>query len=175
MCSEVFEKSSALVGRSSLEACRTHFFISLLMLEKLIEQCPEDIWSIKAGGFVFWQQILHALAGANFWMRQPGSVFSEPFADRRVYPELDNDPEGKITRYEMAGYKDLVKGLCTSFFEGKDDAWLVSSSGIFDKISNLDIVFMQIRHIQYHVGHCNSILRERGLKAVEWIDYFGET
>ena len=78
-------------------------------------------------------------------MRQPKSTFSEPFAGRKVYPELDHEPEDKITRDEMVEYKDTV------------------------------IVFMQIRHIQYHVGHCNSILRERGLKAVDWIDYFGES
>jgi len=107
-------------------------------------------------------------------MRQSDSTFSEPFADRKVYPELDNEPEGKVTRDEMMEYKDTVKVLCENFFEGKDDAWLVESSGLYNKISNLDIVFMQIRHIQYHVGHCNSIFRERELKAVDWIDYFGE-
>ena len=108
-------------------------------------------------------------------MRQPKSTFSEPFAGRKVYPELDHEPEDKITRDEMVEYKDTVIVLCENFFEGKDEAWLAESSGIYDKISNLDIVFMQIRHIQYHVGHCNSILRERGLKAVDWIDYFGES
>ena len=159
---------------SIIKTCRTQFFVSFLILEKLIEQCLEDIWNIKAGGFVFWQQILHALTGANFWMRQLDSTFSEPFADRKVYPELDHDPEGKITRDEMVKYKDAVKILCESFFEGKDDAWLVEPSVLYDKISNLDIVFMLIRHTQYHVGHCDSILRERGLRAVEWVDYFGE-
>ncbi|MDO8686502.1 MAG: DinB family protein, partial [Clostridiales bacterium] len=114
--------------------------------------------------------ILHTLTGSNFWMRQPGSGFSEPFADRKVYPELDNEPEGNVTRDEMIQYKDTVKVLCESFFEGKNDEWLVEPSGIYDKISNLDVVFMQILHIQYHVGHCNSILRERGLKAVDWIN-----
>lgn len=156
-----------------IKTCRTQFFVSFSMLEKLIEQCPEDIWDIKAGGFVFWQQILHALTGSNFWMRQSGSAFSEPFADRKVYPELDNDPIGKVTRVEMVAYKDSVKALCENFFKDKDDKWLTEPSEIYGKISNLDVIFMQVRHIQYHVGHCDSILRERGLKAVDWIDYFG--
>ncbi len=29
----------------------------------------------------------------------------------------------------------------------------------------------QIRHVQYHMGHCNSILRHFHYKAVEWIGY----
>lgn len=160
--------------KNMIKTCRTQFFLSFSMLEKLIEQCPDEIWDMKAGGFVFWQQILHTLAGSNFWMRQPDSHFSEPFADRRVYPELESEPEGRVSRDEMVEYKEFVKVLCGSFFEGKDDQWLSLPSGIYDKISNLDVVFGQIRHIQYHVGHCNSILRERGLKAVDWVDYFGE-
>lgn len=157
---------------SIIKTCKIQFFLSFSMLEKLIEQCPENIWDIKAGGFVFWQQILHTLTGSNFWMRQSGSDFSEPFTDRKVYPELDNEPIGNITKEEMIEYKNIVKVLCESFFSGKDDAWLTEPSGLYGKISNLDVIFMQIRHIQYHVGHCNSILRERGLKAVDWIDYF---
>lgn len=157
-----------------INTCRTQFFLSFAMLEKLVEQCPEDIWDLKAGGFVFWQQLLHALAGASSWMRQSGTGFSEPFAGRKVYPELDHEPEGRVTREEMQDLKDAVKVISESFFEGKEDRWLAQPSGIYDKISNLDVVFMQIRHIQYHVGHCDSILRERGFKATEWVDFFGE-
>jgi len=35
------------------------------MLEKLIEQCPEDIWNIKAGGFVFCNSILREKGDTN--------------------------------------------------------------------------------------------------------------
>ncbi|HEX3046116.1 MAG TPA: DinB family protein [Bacillota bacterium] len=156
-----------------INACQTHFFFSFSMLEKLIEACPEDTWDLKAGGFVFWQQLLHALSGINFWMRSsPEPPFIEPFRERNVYPELEQDPEGKVTRAELLEYKDDVKGICVGFFLNKDDEWLCHSSPIYDQITNLDVVFMQIRHIQYHVGHCNSILRDRNIPAVDWIDYW---
>jgi len=153
-----------------IDSCKQHFFMSFSMLEKMIEQCPDEVWSVKAGGFVFWQQIIHALCSAGFWMRKPGSAFAEPFAEKKVYPELEQDPEGNISRDEMREYKDKVKALCEAFFCDKDDEWLVFPSDIHIKISNLDVILMQIRHIQYHVGHCNSILRERGIEAVDWID-----
>ena len=44
-------------------------------------------------------------------------------------------------------------------------------SVLYDKITNMDIVLMLMRHIQYHTGHCDSILREDGFEAVEWLDY----
>ena len=31
-----------------IKTCKTQFFLSFSMLEKLIEQCPEDTWNIKA-------------------------------------------------------------------------------------------------------------------------------
>lgn len=153
-----------------LDTCRQHFFMSFSMMEKMIEQCPEDVWNMKAGGFVFWQQIVHALSGSNFWMRQDSSNFTEPFAERKIYPELDADPEGYVTRDEMTAYKKKVKAICESFFDGKDDEWLMFPSWVYVKLTNLDVLLMQIRHLQYHVGHCNSILRDRGLEAVDWID-----
>ncbi|MGI6578321.1 MAG: DinB family protein [Eubacteriales bacterium] len=155
-----------------LTKMKNHFFMSFSMLEKMIDHCPDDLWNVKAGGFVFWQQIIHALTGSKFWMRKPGSAFEEPFAERNVYPELEQDPEGLVSKDEMREYMDHVKLLCIEFFDGKDDEWLLSPAGIYDKITNLDIVLMQIRHLQYHVGHCNSILRDRNLEAVDWIDMF---
>ena len=157
-----------------LDSTKRHFDLSFEMLERMISQCPDEIWNEKHGGFVFWQQLLHAFCGINFWMRQKKEAFVEPFEGRRLYPELDQEPEDEINKEELIRYKEEVKVICQSFFEGKNDEWLGQASVIYSKISNIDIVFMQIRHIQYHVGHCNSILRGLGHEAVEWIDYFGE-
>jgi hypothetical protein len=76
-----------------------------------------------------------------------------------------------LTRAELLKYKDKIKKICKAFFLDKDDEWLNHSSPIYDQLTHLDAVFMQIRHIQYHIGHCNSILRERNAPAVDWIDY----
>lgn len=157
-----------------IKIAKTHFDLSFEMLEKMIQQCPDDLWNEKKGGFVFWQQLLHAFTGINFWLREENKKFIEPFEDKKVYPELDHDPENNLTKEELTEYKNKVKEICDAFFQDKDDHWINSSSIIYDKIKNLDVIFMQIRHIQYHVGHCNSILRENNVQAVEWLDYFGE-
>lgn len=161
-------------SRMLLEIAKTQFDLSFSMLEKMIDQCPEDLWNEKKGGFVFWQQLLHAFTGMNFWMRQEGGHFVEPFAGRNVHPELDQEPEAQLTRGDLLGYKDAVKAIAEAFFEEKDDDWLGERASVYDKIRNLDVIFMQVRHIQYHVGHCNSILRENGREAVAWLDYYGE-
>lgn len=156
------------------EAARRHFELSFQMLEELIAICPEELWNRKLGGFVFWQQLLHALSGVDYWMRDAEGPFIEPFSERKLHPELDAEPEGGLTREELEAYKDKVRLACSAYFNGKDDAWLLSCSAIYDKISNQDIVYMLMRHIQYHVGHCDGLLRDRGGKTAEWVDYFGE-
>jgi uncharacterized damage-inducible protein DinB len=162
------------MNRSIVDATRTHFNLSLEMLEKMISQCPDELWKEKRAGYVFWQQILHALTGADFWMRQSNEQFVEPFTGKKVYPELEQDPEDQLSKENLIKYAGEVQALSLLFFEGKDDAWLNSGSTVYNKITNMDVVFMQIRHILYHVGHCDSILRESGYKAVEWVDYFGD-
>lgn len=157
-----------------LKIAKTQFDLSFSMLEKMIEKCPDDLWNEKKGGFVFWQQLLHAFTGINFWLRMSNEKFIEPFEDKKLYPELEHEPENQLTKGELTEYKNVVKEICKDFFADKDDEWLGSNSIIYNKIKNLDVIFMQVRHIQYHVGHCNSILRENNREAVEWLDYYGE-
>lgn len=163
-----------MISNSLVKTAKTHFDLSFSMLENMIEKCPDDLWNEKKGGFVFWQQLLHAFTGINFWMRTNKDEFIEPFADKKVYPELDHDPENQLTKEDLTEYKNVAKEISRAFFDDKDDEWLGTESVIYNKIKNLDVIFMQVRHIQYHVGHCNSILRENGREAVEWYDYYGE-
>lgn len=59
------------------------------------------------------------------------------------------------------------------FFDEKEDSWLLEPNVLYEKITNLDVINMQIRHIMYHVGYCNCILHEEGISLVKWKDYFG--
>ena len=98
-----------------LKIAKTQFDLSFSMLEKMIEQCPDDLWNEKKGGFVFWQQLLHALTGINFWLRMNNEEFIEPFADKKVYPELDNDPENQLTKSDLTEYKNIVQEISEVF------------------------------------------------------------
>jgi hypothetical protein len=168
------EGGNFLNNKVFLKMAERQFFLPFSMLEKVIEKCPENLWNEKKSGYIFWQQILHALTGIGFWFRLTNEKFIEPFYEKKVYPELEKDAETNLLKEEIVDYKNEVKRLCEEFFCGKDDAWLNEDSILFSKIKNIDVVMMQIRHVQYHVGYCNSIFKENGVEPVEWIDYFGE-
>jgi hypothetical protein len=168
------KKGTNMSTNTFLTITKRHFDLALQMLTAMIDGCPEDLWQAKHSQFVFWQQILHALTGINFWMRLQNEPFQEPFAERKVYPELDHDPATHLSKAELTEYAQTVQRLTQTFFADHDDAWLVSPAAGYAQITNLDVIMMQIRHIQYHVGHCNSILREQRRPAVAWIDFLGE-
>jgi hypothetical protein len=153
---------------------RTHLLLSLDMLDRLIAICPPTIWDKTAGGFPFWQQILHALTGTLFWTRPTAGDFHEPFAERHVFPELDGTPEDQLTKEELSELSGSVRRQIATLLAHKDEAWLKKPNCIYNGILNVDAIVGQIRHLQYHVGHCNSILREHNEQAEDWLDYFGE-
>ncbi len=161
------------MGNVLINHLKIHFDLSFEMLEKQIDNCPDILWNEKLGGFVFWQQLLHAFTGILFWTRENKGNFIEPFADRQVYPELEKEPIGCITKEEMKTFAEKVKNQKDIFFTNKDDEWLLNQNVIYDKILNIDIIAGQIRHMQYHIGHCDGSLMDRKIKTVEWIDYFG--
>lgn len=154
-----------------LEIAKKNFTLSFSMFEEVISISPEELWKEKQGGFVYWQQLLHVLTGINYWMRQNNDSFTEPFADRKLYPELEQDPESNLSKEELLEYLEEVKLEVQSFFEGKDDHWLHLKSPVCDQFRNLEIVYGQIRHIQYHIGHCEAILRQNNYQTAEWHDY----
>ena len=157
-----------------LKTLQNHFNISFSMLEKIIEICPEELWNKKKSAFVFWQQLFHTLSGMLFWFSDGSADFTEPFRDKNVFPELDHDPETMLAKDDIMKCCIEAKEASEKWFAGKDDEWLKLTSKIYDKLTNLDIITMQIRHIMYHIGHCEAIFRDNGIETGEYLDYMGK-
>lgn len=156
-----------------LKTIKIHLGLTIDMMGKLIEESPDSIWNEQRGGFIFWQQILHALTGAKYWLRPEKSDFREPFAERKLYPELDGKPENNLSREELRSIFAEVKSAFEAYFSGENPESMMQPCPLFNKISKLDVIFGQIRHMQHHIGCLNAILREAGEKAVDWEDYLG--
>ena len=156
------------------EIVKRQILISLEALEILINRTPEDIWNEKRGGYVFWQQILHAINGSLFWLRTEKKDYLEPYSDLNVYPELEKDPENMLSKLQIKDQLKQVVELTNNYFKSIDSNELLNASVLHDKVTNLDVVFGQIRHLNYHTGHCDSILREAGITDLKWEDYNGE-
>ncbi len=111
------------------------FDVSLKMLLALIESCPDELWRGKAGGFYFWQQILHVLCGSAFWLRLEGDAATVAV---------------RAGRFFAAAAAAAMPGT-----------GLEAPSPAYPGLSRLDVIEGQIRHLMYHVGHCDALLRDR--------------
>jgi hypothetical protein len=159
-------------NRVFLDSMKRDILKSISMLEKIIENCPDDLWNKKASGYVFWQQLAHTFAGMYGWMREDKLEAIPPFSTfngKKIYSEFENDPETALSKVDTIGLLNETKETVEKWFNEKDDNWLISPYKPYNKRTNLDITIGQIGHVMYHIGHFDSIFRENGLKGV-WND-----
>lgn len=147
-----------------------HFKPSFEMLKKIVDYCPDNLWNKINGGFPFWQQIYHTLEGINYWFNDKDEYRIINFS-KDVSPDLDIKSKDFLTKDEIKKYSNDIQNRIDDFLRKTNDKILLSKSNLTDKLTIMDIILMQIRHLQYHIGHCNSILRSNNIKPVEWLDY----
>jgi hypothetical protein len=156
--------------RTLTDRLEAQFEASFDMLAAQIDACPDTLWPARAGGFAFWQQLLHALCGTGFWLRPEGEEYAEPFAERGLHPELDGEGGLPASREELRELAREVRARAGRFFAGIDDGGLALRSAASPRLTLLDIASTQLRHLMYHVGALDSVLRDRGEKAVAWLE-----
>jgi hypothetical protein len=155
-----------------LNVLKNQFFMSFSMLENIIEICPDDLWNTKKSGFVFWQPIFHTFAGMQYWLRDGNTPFVfEPFIEENVHPELEGEPEKLLQKEDVKKCCNAARAMGNKWFDGKNDNWIKLPSKIYSNTTNLEIIASQIRHLMYHIGHCEAIFRENGTKVGTYLDF----
>ena len=143
---------------------KRHFDPSFEMLERLMDACPDGVW------LNIWQQVYHTLFGIEFWFRLESRDVQPPDWGKNVSPELDCQSDDYLTKDELRDYARKMREQAEAFFQANRSR-LLEPNVVYGQITNCDVVMMQVRHFQYHVGDCNSILGSQGVKAVEWLGY----
>lgn len=144
--------------------------MSFTMLTELPGYCPDELWYEKKNRVPFWQYIFHALSGIHYWMRLENSKLPDPFPGKHLYPDFEDEPVQTLSNREIKRYGETVRNSCIDYFTSLNDNILTEKSVLSGSFTNLDIILLMIRHIQYHVGQCNTILKENNLKTVKWLE-----
>ena len=144
--------------------------MSFEMFEKLPELCSDHIWYKKNGNPAFWHILFHVLSGVRYWMRLTPGELQQEFPGKKLYPDFEQEPEDVLSKAEIHRYMKTIKIACDHYFSTMTDALLLEISVLSDSFTHLDIILLLTRHIQYHVGQCNTLLKENNLKTVGWIE-----
>jgi hypothetical protein len=146
---------------------RCHVGPCFEMLDKVVESCPDELWLAGDGSSMpVWQIVYHTCAGAWVWFRPAGEPFTEPPMGGAV-AELETPAERGLSKAEVRAFAAEAKRRAERFLAAAGCDWITAPYSHYSKMSNLDVVIGQVRHLQHHIGYCNRILSAHGV-AVPW-------
>ena len=151
----------------SLEGNVQHAFS---LLDKFVEVCPEDLWAQKFGGWPVWQQVYHALAAIDFFIRPlDAPEETPPFGDKEA--SLDANAANTVGKAQLKAYAEKMYQQAAAYIASLDDAALAQNhAGLAAHIgmpaTHASALCLMTAHTLYHVGSCDAALRERGLPGV---------
>jgi len=155
-----------------LRIIERHFDPCLEMPGAFINDCPDDRWLKAEEGIPSWRRVLHTVESIDYWFSElDGYYFDDSI--KGVSAELDTPCAEVLTKKEITDYFQKIEGKCRRFFTALDDAALLEKSANNERLTILDVILTQIRHVQLNIGYCNEALNAAGVRGVAWRG-FGE-
>jgi hypothetical protein len=144
--------------------------LTLTMLGRVLEACPDELWTDDDGGVPIWQEAYHSLVGIFFWLRDD---MSGPFE----FPAFHNEEAGMmvkgagppIARELILDYYRRACERCEAVFGNLTPEQLTEEVRLGGTNFTLaDRILSQIRHVQHHTGCMYSLLRRRLGEVPDW-------
>lgn len=163
------------MGRRAVSALERHLVPSLTMLRRVVERCPDDaLWLDDSGDYPLWQQVYHAVFFVDFWLREdyttPG--WQTRTFDKSLEVDLGKPSGDHLGRAEMLEYIDCVTEKVRRYCAALDDSRLDQPITSRSELAYIDALLLQVRHVMYHVGNCNRMLKQAGAATAGWLGPF---
>ena len=137
---------------------------------QFVDVCPEEVWGKTFGKWPVWQQLFHAYAAVDFFLRSADaspetSIFPDGVGDLKT--TMDDAPAKLIIKDYFAQAQKRVNDYIATL----DDAKLAQKheglSARFGRdVTHAANVALIASHTMYHLGCCDAALRESGLPGV---------
>jgi|AGTN01.1.fsa_nt_gi hypothetical protein len=155
---------------SLITITKRHLLLSLKMLKNILEKCPDDLWINIDENQSIWKRLLHVLESIDYWPDDFDDYkFTGFFASFSA--EMDGVNPHPLTKTEISNYFKTIDMKIDKYFRRLSSLTMTDKSAKHPKITHLDIILSQIRHIQVNIGYCNEKFSNRGIDNVEWIGY----
>jgi hypothetical protein len=147
-----------------------HLRLSFDMLKAIIDKCPDTLWFDANENKSVWKRLLHALESLDYWLDDFGG-----YAFKNLFPnfsaEMDSRNHSVLSKSDVSSYFVAMAEKIDTHFSKLTEEMLLDKSKTHPKVTHLDIILSQIRHVQVNIGYCNEMLSAHGVKNVEWIGY----
>jgi hypothetical protein len=149
-----------------------HFTPCLRMLEAVITTSPEILWKKPGDHAPLWQHVMHTLESIDYYLADNELVYMAEAYKLHIPFDFSETGLEYISPADCGSYFQKIERKCKRFLSKYKDK-LMEKSIRRDHCTILDILLAQIRHIQYHVAYCSSILSRYGEDDIGWLG-FGE-
>lgn len=149
-------------------ALKRQHHLGFEMLRECIEQCPDDLWESGQHPRCFWRIAYHAVYYTDRYL-QPSSRKFKPWVEhQKDIQALWGDPptEPIYTKDQVLAFLNLTDSKLDAMIDRLD---LNSEGSGFPlyKMPKLDLLMLNLRHLQHHVGQISELLMTRGID-VTW-------
>ncbi|MDR1622360.1 MAG: DinB family protein [Synergistaceae bacterium] len=156
--------------RKVTEALKGSFDMGWNFLTQVIDVCPDAVWTKKAGGYVFWQQLYHCFSAVDYFLL-PKDGAGEPGPWGADVSGFKAEPTVTPGKEELKAYAAKMKAKVDTWVASlDDDALSQNHEGLSSRwgapTSNAATLAILSGHSMYHVGSCDAILRDNGEKGV---------
>jgi hypothetical protein len=139
-------------------------------LKELVEVCPDVLWEKDAGGYLFWQHVFHVLYYTEVYALPEGLPTEKTRFSREV-AALSERPQEHMTKPEALALIATMKAVgdtCMASLSVEDLAKPnLRMTRVYGRPRNtIHGLLALVKHVAYHLGCCDSILRQNGLKGV---------
>jgi hypothetical protein len=155
---------------NSIEILKRHLLMSFRMLENIIAHCPDDLWSGSDENRTIWKRVFHVLESIDYWF-DDFDEYTFPIKFPQYIAELDETNPSPLQQNVLSDYSKIIMKKIENYFNNLDSSMLTDHSIKHPKVTFLDIILCQIRHIQINIGYCNEKFNNFGYKGTDWAGY----
>jgi hypothetical protein len=140
------------------------------LVDKFLENCPEDIWKENFGGWPVWQQLYHAFAAVDFFLRPKDAPAEDQPCDADV-SGLKRVARETPDRGDIRDFIVRNQARVALYAGSLDDESLTRTSEgpsarMGREMSHAAVLALLGAHTMYHLGACDAALRQHGLPGV---------
>ena len=159
------------MSRDAVKSLKGSFGYTCNLLDMFIEVCPENLWVEKFGGWPLWQSVYHTISSIDFFVRQEDEEPAKALYSHEVAGLSEVATGPAPTRQEIKELLPVMKAIADAYFDRLTDADLgEKNEGLSSRMpmpwTHASTCAMLSGHVLYHLGICDSALRERGMKGV---------
>jgi hypothetical protein len=142
--------------------------LGLEMLRQCVDRCPDELWESGKHPRTYWRIAYHAAYFTHLYLQPDSKSFAPGALHRQNVQNLWGRPATvePYSRAEMLDYIQSIEDGLSAMLDSLDLAAPKSGFALY-KMPKIELLMLNLRHLQGHVGQLSELLMAHGVE-IEW-------